>query len=78
MSHLNDLSKLLDSPKAVVALSPKNKTKNKKNKEQVSPLYYQPYGACGTVTGSSHFVYHTYTEKWLAVDCGLLQGEGSA
>jgi len=75
MSHLNDLSKLLDSPKAVVALSPQ-KNKSKKNK-QPSPLYYQPYGACGTVTGSAHFVYHTYSDKWIAVDCGLLQGEGN-
>jgi metallo-beta-lactamase family protein len=41
-----------------------------------SPLFYKPYGACGTVTGSTHFIYHTQSDKYFAVDCGLLQGEG--
>jgi len=41
-----------------------------------SPLFYKPYGACGTVTGSTHFIYHSQSGKYFAVDCGLLQGEG--
>jgi metallo-beta-lactamase family protein len=41
-----------------------------------SPLYYKPYGACGTVTGSCHFLFHAPTSKYVAIDCGKLQ-EGS-
>ena len=37
---------------------------------------YKPHGACGTVTGSAHFVHHVYSDKYIAIDCGLLQGEG--
>jgi metallo-beta-lactamase family protein len=42
-----------------------------------SPLYYKPYGACGTVTGSCHFLFHAPTGKYVAIDCGKLQGEGA-
>ncbi|MFM2211319.1 MAG: hypothetical protein RL639_513 [Verrucomicrobiota bacterium] len=40
-----------------------------------SPLFYKPYGACGTVTGSVHFLYVASHEQYLVVDCGALQGE---
>ena len=40
-----------------------------------SPLFYKPYGACGTVTGSVHFLYVASHERYLVVDCGALQGE---
>jgi metallo-beta-lactamase family protein len=91
MSHLHELSKLLDASKTVAPLG-----LNKVNPSHVvsalpavtqlglpahhtlptSPLFYKPFGACGTVTGSSHFVYHSASGKCFAVDCGLLQGEG--
>lgn len=91
MSHLHELSKLLDASKTVAPLG-----LNKVKPTQVvsampvttqlglpahhtlptSPLFYKPFGACGTVTGSSHFVYHSASGKCFAVDCGLLQGEG--
>ena len=47
------------------------------HKLPTSPLFYKPFGACGTVTGSTHFVFHSASGKYFAVDCGLLQGEGS-
>lgn len=31
------------------------------------------HGALGTVTGSTHFLQHVPTDRWLAIDCGLLQ-----
>jgi metallo-beta-lactamase family protein len=91
MSHLQTLSNLLDSSKTVAQMStPKNLSvadvgSLPSSKQLVlpahhtlptSPLFYKPFGACGTVTGSSHFVYHSASGKCFAVDCGLLQGEG--
>ena len=91
MSHLHELSKLLDASKAVTPLG-LNKVKPNQSLAPLpialqlglpahhtlptSPLFYKPFGACGTVTGSSHFVYHSASGKCFAVDCGLLQGEG--
>ena len=40
-----------------------------------SPLFYKPYGACGTVTGSVHFHYVASHDQYVVVDCGALQGE---
>lgn len=40
-----------------------------------SPLFYKPYGACGSVTGSTHFVYVAPYDKYVVVDCGSYQGE---
>jgi Cft2 family RNA processing exonuclease len=40
-----------------------------------SPLFYKPYGACGTVTGSVHFLYVASHDEYIVVDCGALQGE---
>jgi metallo-beta-lactamase family protein len=40
-----------------------------------SPLFYKPYGACGTVTGSVHFLYVASHDHYVVVDCGALQGE---
>jgi len=40
-----------------------------------SPLFYKPYGACGTVTGSVHFLYVAAHDQYVVVDCGALQGE---
>jgi metallo-beta-lactamase family protein len=48
------------------------------NKKLQSPLLYKPHGACGTVTGSVHFIHHTLSGKYFAIDCGLLQGEGES
>ena len=91
MSHLHELSKLLDASKTVAPLG-LNKDKPTHSVSALpgamqfglpahhthptSPLFYKPFGACGTVTGSSHFVYHSASGKCFAVDCGLLQGEG--
>lgn len=91
MSHLHELSKLLDASKTVTPLG-LNKVKPTHvvsampaalqlglpahHTLPTSPLFYKPFGACGTVTGSSHFVYHSASGKCFAVDCGLLQGEG--
>ena len=91
MSHLHELSKLLDASKPVAPLG-LNKAKPTHvvsampaavqlglpahHTLPTSPLFYKPFGACGTVTGSSHFVYHSASGKCFAVDCGLLQGEG--
>lgn len=91
MSHLHELSKLLDASKTVAPLG-LNKVKPTHvvsalpvvtqlglpahHTLPTSPLFYKPFGACGTVTGSSHFVYHSASGKCFAVDCGLLQGEG--
>ena len=90
MSHLDELSNLLDSSKTVAQLSaPKNPdvvdVGSLPGYMQLglpdhralskSPLFYKPFGACGTVTGSAHFVYHSASGKCFAVDCGLLQGE---
>ena len=91
MSHLHELSKLLDASKTVAPLG-LNKDKPAYSVSALpgamqlglpahhalptSPLFYKPFGACGTVTGSSHFVYHSASGKCFAVDCGLLQGEG--
>ena len=88
MSHLHELSKLLDASKTVTPLG-LNKVKSvpqlpaalqfglpAHHTLPTSPLFYKPFGACGTVTGSSHFVYHSASGKCFAVDCGLLQGEG--
>jgi Cft2 family RNA processing exonuclease len=91
MSHLHELSKLLDASKTVAPLG-LNKVKPTHAVSALpavtqlglpahhtlptSPLFYKPFGACGTVTGSSHFVYHSASGKCFAVDCGLLQGEG--
>ncbi len=91
MSHLEELSKLLDSSKTIAQLStPKNlgvvDVGSLPGSTQLglpahhtlptSPLFYKPFGACGTVTGSAHFVFHSASRKFFAVDCGLLQGEG--
>jgi len=73
MSHLKKLSDILDKQSEIVD-SALGKTKN--TKKINSPLMYKPHGACGTVTGSAHFVHHVYSDKYIAVDCGLLQGEG--
>lgn len=91
MSYLHELSKLLDASKGVTPLG-LNKVKPNQSLTPLpialqlglpahhtlptSPLFYKPFGACGTVTGSSHFVYHSDSGKCFAVDCGLLQGEG--
>jgi metallo-beta-lactamase family protein len=90
MSHLQTLSDLLDSSKTVAQLStPKNPDVvdvgslpgymqlglPAHHTLATSPLFYKPFGACGTVTGSAHFVYHNASGKCFAVDCGLLQGE---
>ena len=91
MSHLHELSKLLDASKTVAPLG-LNKVKPTHvvtampvatqlglpahHTLPTSPLFYKPFGACGTVTGSSHFVYHSASGTCFAVDCGLLQGEG--
>jgi metallo-beta-lactamase family protein len=91
MSHLDELSKLLDASKTVAPLG-LNKDKPvysvselpgymqlglpSHHKLATSPLFYKPFGACGTVTGSAHFVFHPASGKCFAVDCGLLQGEG--
>ena len=91
MSHLHELSKLLDASKTVAPLG-LNKDKPTHSvsalpgamqfglpahhTQPTSPLFYKPFGACGTVTGSSPFVYHSASGKCFAVDCGLLQGEG--
>ncbi len=40
-----------------------------------SPLFYKPYGACGMVTGSVHFLYVASHDQYVVVDCGALQGE---
>ena len=40
-----------------------------------SPLFYKPYGACGTVTGSVHFLHVASHDQYVVVDCGALQGE---
>ena len=90
MSHLDELSSLLDSSKTVAQLStPKNPDVvdvgslpgymqlglPAHHTLATSPLFYKPFGACGTVTGSAHFVYHSASGKCFTVDCGLLQGE---
>ena len=91
MSHLHELSKLLDASKTVAPLG-LDKVKPThaftalpaalqlglpaRHTLPTSPLFYKPFGACGTVTGSSHFVYHSASGKCFSVDCGLLQGEG--
>ena len=91
MSHLHELSKLLDASKTVAPLGLSNVKPTHvvsampaavqlglpaHHTLPTSPLFYKPFGACGTVTGSSHFVYHSASGKCFAVDCGLLQGEG--
>ena len=91
MSHLQTLSNLLDSSKTIAQMStPKNlgvaDVGSLPSSTQLglpahhtlptSPLFYKPFGACGTVTGSAHFVFHSASGKCFAVDCGLLQGEG--
>jgi metallo-beta-lactamase family protein len=91
MSHLHELSKLLDASKTVAPLGLNKDAASNSAAElpgsmqlglpahhalPTSPLFYKPFGACGTVTGSSHFVYHSASGKCFAVDCGLLQGEG--
>lgn len=91
MSHLHELSKLLDAHDPVRPIG-LNKNKPVHSVQDLpgymqpglppqdalasSPLFYKPFGACGTVTGSAHFVYHSASGKCFAVDCGLLQGEG--
>lgn len=92
MSHLQELSKLLDSSKTIAQkganLTPVDavagplciSAKTSLPPQQAlskSPLFYKPFGACGSVTGSTHFVFHSASGKYFAVDCGLLQGEGS-
>ena len=91
MSHLHELSKLLDASKTVTPLGLNKDAASSSaaglpgamlfglpahHAHPTSPLFYKPFGACGTVTGSSHFVYHSASGKCFAVDCGLLQGEG--
>lgn len=64
LSSLADLGKLLDqTPPAG------------QGRELASVLQYKPHGACGTVTGSSHFLRHVPTGKVIMIDCGMLQGE---
>jgi metallo-beta-lactamase family protein len=90
MSHLQTLSDLLDSSKTIAQMStPKNlgvaDVGSPPSSTQLglpahhtlptSPLFYKPFGACGTVTGSAHFVFHSASGKCFAVDCGILQGE---
>ena len=90
MSHLNELSKLLDASNALHSKTLKDGSPIRRHaqlpgsnplalpphhKLPTSPLFYKPFGACGSVTGSAHFVYHSASEKYFAVDCGLLQGE---
>ena len=90
MSHLQSLSNLLDSSKTIAQMStPKNlgvaDVGSLPSSMQLglpahhtlptSPLFYKPFGACGTVTGSTHFVFHSASGKCFAVDCGILQGE---
>lgn len=91
MNHLEELSRLLDSPKAAAPVG-LNKDRPVSSVSELpgymqlglpahhklatSPLFYKPFGACGTVTGSAHFVYHSASGKCFAVDCGLVQGEG--
>ena len=90
MSHLQTLSNLLDSSKTIAQMStPKNlgvaDAGSLPSSMQLglpahhtlptSPLFYKPFGACGTVTGSTHFVFHSASGKCFAVDCGILQGE---
>jgi len=88
MSHLQELSNLLDSSKTVAQMGKPIVPTTDQLPDSVSPslpphhvspsssLFYKPFGACGTVTGSAHFVYHSASGKYFAVDCGLLQGEG--
>jgi metallo-beta-lactamase family protein len=80
MSHLLELSRLLDassSPKETAAsVSPSASFLPDLSARPDSPLFYRPFGACGSVTGSAHFVYHAVSGKCFAVECGLLQGEG--
>jgi Cft2 family RNA processing exonuclease len=38
-----------------------------------STLKVKFHGALGTVTGSAHFLHHVPSDRWLAIDCGLLQ-----
>jgi metallo-beta-lactamase family protein len=90
MSHLQTLSNLLDSSKTIAQMStPKNlgvaDVGSLPSSTQLglpahhtlptSPLFYKPFGACGTVTGSVHFVFHSASGKCFAVDCGIIQGE---
>ena len=42
---------------------------------RTSVLQYKPHGACGIVTGSSHFLRHVPTDSVIMVDCGMVQGE---
>lgn len=44
-------------------------------KRKLSTLKVRFHGALGTVTGSAHFLHHVPTNRWLAIDCGLLQEE---
>ncbi|MEY3851600.1 MAG: hypothetical protein RI910_580, partial [Verrucomicrobiota bacterium] len=76
------LSPLLDDPTfatAPAALKPEFRPRvtpiAKPWETSDSPLFYKPYGACGTVTGSVHFLYVASHEQYLVVDCGALQGE---
>lgn len=73
MSSNNNPFQALGLQNASDELGNTKATSVNKNK---SPLFYKPYGACGTVTGSTHFIYHSQSDKYFAVDCGLLQGEG--
>ena len=73
MSFNNNPFQALGLQNASDELGNTKATSVNKNK---SPLFYKPYGACGTVTGSTHFIYHSQSDKYFAVDCGLLQGEG--
>lgn len=75
MSFNNNPFQQLSTQNASEQLGNTEATLVNKNK---SPLFFKPYGACGTVTGSTHFIYHSQSDKYFAVDCGLLQGEGEA
>ncbi len=45
--------------------------------QKTSTLRVRFHGALGTVTGSTHFLQHVPTNRWIAIDCGLLQEENA-
>ncbi|NBR32654.1 MAG: MBL fold metallo-hydrolase [Sphingomonadaceae bacterium] len=65
------------APVASAASVGDDEAQGRVDKKKPSTLKVRFHGALGTVTGSAHFLHHIPTDRWLAIDCGLLQEENS-
>jgi metallo-beta-lactamase family protein len=82
--HMHKLSELLNATTSFSLKTPRDRNQSVKLAltapafSEDCPLFFKPYGACAKVTGSTHFLYHAPSNTYLAIDCGLVQGEDSA